>query len=35
MLNAHGMNATSYMNSGFIGDSSHMTWTQLHALSAS
>jgi peptidoglycan/xylan/chitin deacetylase (PgdA/CDA1 family) len=34
MLTAHGMHATFYINSGFIGDSSHMTWSQLHDLYA-
>lgn len=34
MLNAHGMHATYYVNTGFIGDSTHMTWSQLHDLFA-
>ena len=29
MLNAHGMHATFYVNTGFIGDGSHLTWSQL------
>jgi peptidoglycan/xylan/chitin deacetylase (PgdA/CDA1 family) len=32
MLTAHGMNATFYVNSGFIGDPTHMSWAQLHDL---
>jgi len=34
ILNAHGMHATFYVNSGFIGDSAHMSWTQLQDLAA-
>ena len=34
ILNAHGMHATFYVNSGFVGDSSHMTWAQLGDLYA-
>jgi peptidoglycan/xylan/chitin deacetylase (PgdA/CDA1 family) len=34
MLNAHGMHATFYVNTGFIGDSTHLTWTQLQQLFA-
>jgi endoglucanase len=34
ILNAHGMHATFFINSGFVGDSSHMTWTQLQDLSS-
>src|SRR5438132_12279341 len=34
MLNAHGMHATFYVNTGFIGDSTHMSWSQLHDLFA-
>jgi peptidoglycan/xylan/chitin deacetylase (PgdA/CDA1 family) len=34
MLNAHGMHATFYVNTGFIGDSSHMSWSQLQDLYA-
>src|SRR2546423_14161558 len=29
ILNAHGMHATFYVNTGVIGDSTHMTWQQL------
>jgi peptidoglycan/xylan/chitin deacetylase (PgdA/CDA1 family) len=29
ILNAHGMHATFYINSGAVGDSLHMTWAQL------
>jgi peptidoglycan/xylan/chitin deacetylase (PgdA/CDA1 family) len=32
VLQAHGMVATYYVNSGFVGDATHMTWTQLHDL---
>ena len=32
MLNARGMHATFYVNTGFIGDSTHMSWSQLHDL---
>jgi peptidoglycan/xylan/chitin deacetylase (PgdA/CDA1 family) len=32
ILSAHGMHATFYVNSGFIGDADHMTWDQLTAL---
>lgn len=34
LLNAHGMHATFYINTGFTGDSTHMTWAQLQALFA-
>jgi peptidoglycan/xylan/chitin deacetylase (PgdA/CDA1 family) len=34
MLNAHGMNATFYVNTGFIGDSTHLTYAQLQQLFA-
>src|SRR5215469_997161 len=34
ILNAHGMHATFYINTGFIGDSSHMSWSQLQDLFA-
>ncbi len=34
ILSAHGMHATFYVNSGLIGDSAHMTWTQLQDLYA-
>jgi peptidoglycan/xylan/chitin deacetylase (PgdA/CDA1 family) len=34
MLNAHGMHATFYINSGFTGDSTHMSWAQLQDLFA-
>jgi peptidoglycan/xylan/chitin deacetylase (PgdA/CDA1 family) len=34
VLNAHGMHATFYINTGFTGDSSHMSWTQLQDLFA-
>ncbi len=33
VLNAHGMHATFYVNSGVIGDSAHMSWAQLSDLS--
>src|SRR5258706_466407 len=33
-LSAHGMHATFFVNSGVIGDSAHMTWTQLADLYA-
>jgi peptidoglycan/xylan/chitin deacetylase (PgdA/CDA1 family) len=29
ILSAHGMHATFFVNSGVVGDSTHMTWTQL------
>jgi len=32
MLSTHGMHATFYVNTGFIGDSTHMSWTQLQDL---
>src|SRR5947207_3427838 len=32
VLNAHGMHATFYVNTGFIGDSAHLSWSQLHDL---
>src|SRR5439155_19819945 len=34
ILNAHPMHATFYVNSGFIGDSTPMTWAQLGDLYA-
>jgi peptidoglycan/xylan/chitin deacetylase (PgdA/CDA1 family) len=34
MLNAHSMHATFYINTGFTGDSTHMSWTQLQNLFA-
>jgi len=34
MLNAHAMHATYYVNTGFIGDSSHLSWSQLQDLFA-
>jgi peptidoglycan/xylan/chitin deacetylase (PgdA/CDA1 family) len=34
ILNAHGMHATFYVNTGVIGDSAHMSWTQLQSLFA-
>jgi peptidoglycan/xylan/chitin deacetylase (PgdA/CDA1 family) len=34
ILNAHGMHATFYINSGVTGDSAHMTWAQLQDLYA-
>src|SRR5215471_18027068 len=34
MLNAHGMHATFYVNTGFIDDSAHLSWTQLQDLFA-
>ena len=33
-LNAHSMHATFYVNTGFIGDATHMSWTQLQNLFA-
>ena len=34
ILQAHGMTATFYVNSGPVGDATHMTWTQLGDLAA-
>jgi peptidoglycan/xylan/chitin deacetylase (PgdA/CDA1 family) len=34
MLNAHGMHATFYLNTGVIGDSTHLTWAQVQDLFA-
>src|SRR5262245_54344940 len=34
ILNAHGMHATFYVNTGVIGDSTHMSWSQLQSLFA-
>jgi endoglucanase len=34
ILNAHGMRATYYVNTAFIGDATHMTWAQLLQLAA-
>jgi peptidoglycan/xylan/chitin deacetylase (PgdA/CDA1 family) len=34
MLNAHGMHATYYLNTGFIGDSTHLSWVQVQDLFA-
>jgi peptidoglycan/xylan/chitin deacetylase (PgdA/CDA1 family) len=34
LLNAHGMHATFYVNTGVIGDSAHLTWAQLQDLFA-
>src|SRR5260370_38348462 len=34
LLNAHGMHATFYVNTGVIGDSAHMSWAQLQSLFA-
>ena len=34
ILNAHGMHATFYVNSSFIGDSTHLSWAQLGDLYA-
>lgn len=34
LLNSHGMHATFYVNTGFIGDSTHMSWSQLQSLFA-
>jgi peptidoglycan/xylan/chitin deacetylase (PgdA/CDA1 family) len=34
MLSAHAMHATFYVNTGFVGDSTHMSWTQLQDLYA-
>jgi peptidoglycan/xylan/chitin deacetylase (PgdA/CDA1 family) len=34
MLNGDGMHATFYVNTGFIGDSTHMSWSQLQDLFA-
>jgi endoglucanase len=31
-LNEHGMHATFFVNTGVVGDSAHMTWTQLQDL---
>jgi peptidoglycan/xylan/chitin deacetylase (PgdA/CDA1 family) len=33
-LTAHGMHATFYVNTGFIGDASHLSWAQAQNLSA-
>jgi peptidoglycan/xylan/chitin deacetylase (PgdA/CDA1 family) len=32
ILNAHAMHATFYVNTGFIGDADHLSWTQLSDL---
>ena len=32
ILQAHGMTATFYVNTGFIGDAEHLSWSDLHAL---
>jgi peptidoglycan/xylan/chitin deacetylase (PgdA/CDA1 family) len=34
LLNAHGMHATFYVNSGAIGDAEHLSWAQLGELAA-
>jgi len=34
VLNAHGMHATYYVNSGPVGDADHMSWAQLTDLAA-
>ena len=34
ILNAHGMHATFYVNTGVTGDADHMTWAQLQQLTA-
>jgi peptidoglycan/xylan/chitin deacetylase (PgdA/CDA1 family) len=34
MLSAHSMHATFYVNTGFIGDSTHLSWAQLQQLFA-
>ena len=34
ILNAHGMHATFYVNTGFTGDATHLSWTQLGDLYA-
>lgn len=34
VLNGHGMDATFYVNTGFIGDADHLSWAQLHDLYA-
>src|SRR5215472_1833299 len=34
LLNAHNMHATFYVNTSFIGDSTHMSWSQLQSLFA-
>jgi peptidoglycan/xylan/chitin deacetylase (PgdA/CDA1 family) len=34
ILNAHGMHATFYVNSGVVGDAAHMSWQQLGDLAA-
>src|SRR5690349_16857098 len=32
ILATHGMRATFYVNTGTIGDATHLSWTQLHDL---
>jgi endoglucanase len=34
MLNAHGMHATFYVNTGVIGDADHLSWAQIQDLAA-
>src|SRR5262249_55673827 len=34
MLNAHAMHATFYVNTGVIGDSAHLSWSQVQSLFA-
>ena len=34
ILGDHGLHATFYINSGFIGDADHMSWVQVRALEA-
>jgi len=34
ILGSHGLHATFYVNSGFVGDATHMTWMQLQDLFA-
>jgi peptidoglycan/xylan/chitin deacetylase (PgdA/CDA1 family) len=34
LLNAHGMHATFYVNTGVVGDSAHLSWSQLQSLFA-
>jgi peptidoglycan/xylan/chitin deacetylase (PgdA/CDA1 family) len=34
ILNAHGMHATFYVNSGVVGDAAHLSWSQLSDLAA-
>ena len=34
ILGGHGLHATFYINSGFIGDADHLSWNQVRALEA-